>query len=416
MSEIAFYDDTREILLATTFTFLESPYDINLFEIENYENFSKAKKLINTLIIDFDCETKEDFDRFFWNYKEIADNLVKSDERDGLIWAVKRKEKEKLIAVPFKLFYLLTEFYKFRVAFDSLKIDTIYSEFEINQKFADDYSKYVNSVAQKRAQVLFRGTIEDHILFEKEEDFSYMEELLTTFSTYNKYDFYPTNNLVFWIVMKVLKTENKKVVNEALDTLWFEKIKGDIKHIYEIFEDKHNLLDFLIIFNLFFWRYYSFCFSQDYDNKLIWLGQWVKVCDAEFVGEYVTGKHYWWIIMTQNFDYADILKSEKWTSWAEMLQYIEEFRKEVLSEKHSIHDSLKKATKYMAECLENFSKVEFYLSTNNKSIDSVNVIATEKDPQKFKETKEKMPTPRPESIEKRNGKKPFRIFKGKKKL
>lgn len=65
MSEIAFYDDTREILLATTFTFLESPYDINLFEIENYENFSKAKKLINTLIIDFDCETKEDFDRFF---------------------------------------------------------------------------------------------------------------------------------------------------------------------------------------------------------------------------------------------------------------------------------------------------------------------------------------------------------------
>lgn len=99
--------------------------------------------------------------------------------------------------MPFKLFYLLTEFYKFRVAFDSLKIDTIYSEFEINQKFADDYSKYVNSVAQKRAQVLFRGTIEDHILFEKEEDFSYMEELLTTFSTYNKYDFYPTNNLVF---------------------------------------------------------------------------------------------------------------------------------------------------------------------------------------------------------------------------
>jgi len=99
-----------------------------------------------------------------------------------------------------------------------------------------------------------------------------------------------------------------------------------------------------------------------------------------------------------------------------MLQYIEEFRKEVLSEKHSIHDSLKKATKYMAECLENFSKVEFYLSTNNKSIDSVNVIATEKDPQKFKETKEMMPTPRPESIEKRNGKKPFRIFKGKKKL
>lgn len=416
MSEIAFYEDTKEILLATTFTFLESPYDINIYEIESYQNFANAKRLMNSIIIDFDCATKADFDRYFWNYKEIAENLVKSDEQEWLLSQVQRKEEEKLITVPFKLFYLLTEFHKFKTTFDSFKIETIYNEFDIENDFVTKYLNHIDTLSKKRAQVIFRWTIEDHIMFEDQEDFLYIKDLLTTLSTDDDFPFFTDKNVLLWTIVKVLHTEDRKAINSIFSKLGFQTLKKGVYIIKQIFEDKHNLLDFLIIFNLFFWRHYSFCFSQDYDNRLVWLWQWVRICDSEFVWEYVTWNLYWWTIMTQNFDYAEILKSEKWTSGAEILQYIEEFREEVISKKCSIHDSLKKATKYMAECLENFSKVEFYLSTNNKSIDSVNVIATEKDPQKFKETKNKMPIPHPESIEKWNGKKPYRVYKGKKKI
>jgi len=85
MSEIQFHDDTKEILIGTAFTFLESPYDVNIFDVQEKEDFVNAKKLINSIIIDFECNSKEDFERYLTNYKEIAHYLVKTEEKEELV-------------------------------------------------------------------------------------------------------------------------------------------------------------------------------------------------------------------------------------------------------------------------------------------------------------------------------------------
>ena len=414
MSFIYYYDDINTIQFATTYTFLQSPYDMNLYEIQKSGDFNNAKKLINTIQIAFDCNSKHEYELYIANYKHIVAPLLKEDE-EYLMWEIKRDWNSK-ITVPFKVFYLFTQFHKF---YENFKISNVISWellMDLDSKIITEYNWLAFDVSMACCISLFRWTLETNITCWGPEDYEILRKAMDTLGVHRKNNELIEENKQLQKLYKAIRENDSKNINTILTESWCGVLKNKLDISDEIYEQHQYLLDYSILFNLFFDRHYTFCLWNDFSKTRLRIWKGIVVCDSAFVWEYVTWKGNSWIYITQNMNYTNILQSEVWSNWEKLKEMILEFRNNVLWSKHKKQDSLIATNKFLKKCLDEFTKVEFYLSTKFDVIDKVKVIAIEKDPMKFSETKEKMPVNHPVSTEKWNGNKPYRIYEWKKQI
>lgn len=423
MTEVDTYNDTKQVLFSHTPEFIHWELEEQILSFDEGSVFNEALQMIDSRDLYHTCNDFKRYKVFIERYDRIIATYIHAKDRQYFTDRLLRNEKTWKIAVPFKLYFLYTEEYMMREKLDLFKAKyrKVYTEERYDH--IDPYYEELSGYVEFRMKVAYRGTYEEHYVFENEDDFEAVQKVISHYSnTTPPRDITRKWDDFIWRKMYIaLDMERKEDIHERFEehweTIWCPsyKLKSSFTKHIERYEEWHDMLNHIIVLRLFFKQFYSLIIGNDFGVSPTCYSNDLRICNAKDVWSFITWPLFSGNVYTMNFQYDTAFSDEQATIIntvaSKISKLIEEEKLKEWNEK-----LLDQIWKLILQSIKDFNKTEYRITTRNWRLDALETIITEKDPKNFEAIHSKIPDKIPVYNQKVIWNKPMRIYKTKKEL